>query len=365
MKSAQLVRILKLTSLNLVSLVCFLIFLEIAARTSVLLLRCIKGETCRPQDSFSLIKADHQLGFSKRNSSTGYEPASNFKKHITLLPDWDNVLVTTKEHGIRSSATNTASKKVLTVGDSFTFGDQVSDHQTWQSCVNSNQNKFKMINAGVFGYGTVQALHRGNLLKNDIGDIHSSMVGHLVGHDFPRDKYSFRTGFPSSSVVNKNGISAILPPPKTDILGTKYYDFSKEPLLTKVIYHTLGNSRILSQIYPHFQDVLRKRISVIHPESATDDQIADLAIKMSRASKTIWLLQYAETMTLEKERIASERGKLRQKLDSLNVQYIDTYDALSAAIKDHGESRIWFGHHTPLGNKIVCKEIVDYFAKFP
>ena len=41
---------------------------------------------------------------------------------------------------LRTSVKNNATSKVLTVGDSFTFGDQVNNDQTWQSCINKNQN---------------------------------------------------------------------------------------------------------------------------------------------------------------------------------------------------------------------------------
>ena len=54
--------------------------------------------------------------------------------------------------GFRTSHPNpTAKYKILTVGDSFTWGDQVSDNDTWQSFLNKRLKDFEFVNAGVFG----------------------------------------------------------------------------------------------------------------------------------------------------------------------------------------------------------------------
>ena len=48
---------------------------------------------------------------------------------------------------------------ILAVGDSFTFGDRVSDHETWPAQLERLTGR-QVLNAGVFGYGVDQAYLR-------------------------------------------------------------------------------------------------------------------------------------------------------------------------------------------------------------
>jgi hypothetical protein len=74
--------------------------------------------------------------------------------------------VTILNDAIRSNGNNLrleSSKSVLAVGDSFTFGDQVSDHETWPAIL-ERLIKRPVINAGVFAYGLDQSFLRLKLL---------------------------------------------------------------------------------------------------------------------------------------------------------------------------------------------------------
>ena len=86
----------------------------------------------------------------------GYLPTPGFNKEITL-EGWDNSRVTINPDGFRSNGNGiSGSYQILTVGDSFTFGDQVSNNQTWPSCL---ENIFKKSGqCGVFGYGAASLL---------------------------------------------------------------------------------------------------------------------------------------------------------------------------------------------------------------
>jgi hypothetical protein len=85
----------------------------------------------------------------------------------------DNIWSTTVsilDDGIRSNGNkypypqgNGETTKILTVGDSFTFGDQVSDHETWPAILEILLGG-RVINAGVFGYGIDQAFLRAKKL---------------------------------------------------------------------------------------------------------------------------------------------------------------------------------------------------------
>ena len=75
--------------------------------------------------------------------------------------------ITILEHGIRSNGNHFNSQEdfstILAIGDSFTFGDQVSDNETWPAILETLTGRH-VINAGVFGYGIDQSFIRAQKL---------------------------------------------------------------------------------------------------------------------------------------------------------------------------------------------------------
>ena len=55
------------------------------------------------------------------------------------------------------------SSAILAVGDFFTFGDRVSDHETWPAQLERLTGR-QVLNGGVFGYGVDQAYLRAEAL---------------------------------------------------------------------------------------------------------------------------------------------------------------------------------------------------------
>ena len=82
------------------------------------------------------------------------------------------------------------------------------------------------------------------------------ILNHLVGHDFPRDKYKFRIGFPTPSIVSNKGITYMSEPPSYNETGTKY--FKPKTNLEFFEYNLkkgLGNSRVLAKFNNYFQSL--------------------------------------------------------------------------------------------------------------
>jgi len=126
------------------------------------------------------------MGISQYDKDLGYTPIKNLTKVINA-PGWNNVKVTTDEHGSRNSLNYQPQlPNVLTVGDSYTWGDQVNDKDTWQSCLNDKIDTHNFINAGVFGYGTAQSVLRAKTLLN-VYKPKTIIIQTLVGYDLKRD----------------------------------------------------------------------------------------------------------------------------------------------------------------------------------
>ncbi len=95
----------------------------------------------------------------------GWVPKANFHSKPTM--NFWRTNVTLLDDGIRSNGVNGADPApgpaILAVGDSFTFGDEVSDEQTWPSQLEALSGR-KVINGGVFAYGIDQVYLRAEML---------------------------------------------------------------------------------------------------------------------------------------------------------------------------------------------------------
>jgi hypothetical protein len=134
--------------------------LEFAARLygakTVLAWTDFRGET------LSLYKMRLPIQF---DSTLGWIPQIGFS---TTENKW-GTQVTIVEHGIRSNGNSDEHLRdrtpILTVGDSFTFGDEVADTDTWPAILERLLSK-RVINAGVFAYGIDQSFIRLTMLLN-------------------------------------------------------------------------------------------------------------------------------------------------------------------------------------------------------
>ena len=158
---------------------------------------------------------------SQFHHKLGYEPTKNVDLVINA-PGWNSIKLSTDANGFRKSFPNpAASLKVLTVGDSFTWGDEVSNADTWQSCLNRKLSDIEFFNAGVMGYGTNQALMRAkDIIKNTSFDY--VILQTLVGHDFKRDQLDIKSGFVKPYLSKFGGKIVVMPPPPVTTPNTKY-----------------------------------------------------------------------------------------------------------------------------------------------
>jgi len=82
-----------------------------------------------------------------------------------------------------------AARGVLAVGDSFTFGDQVSDHETWPAGL-ERELQVPVWNGGVFGYSFAQAVLRAEQLLPKLPA--DRLVLSFIADDLRRCEFSAR-----------------------------------------------------------------------------------------------------------------------------------------------------------------------------
>lgn len=296
------------------------------------------------------------IGVSRFSPKLGYEPRSNIDL-VLNAPGWKNIKLSTDANGFRNSYPNPNAKfKVLTVGDSFTWGDQVNDNDTWQSCLNRQLNEFEFINAGVFGYGTAQALMRSEeIMKGKNYDL--VILQTLVGKDFIRDQFDIRDGFVRPYLKKSKGEIVVVPPPPANTPNTKYGP-SKINLVDYFLLNLtfLRNPRFLTnKIYVKILDKNNGNINRRGIGSASVREIIDHTVKVSSKQNypIVWLLQYTENLN---ENILEERKLIIKTLKKYDMSFIDTFETLHGNPK-YKSDQLWNIHHTPLGNMITCQKI--------
>ena len=98
--------------------------------------------------------------------------------------------VTITAEGMRSNGHRAGEGvPIIAVGDSFTFGDEVNDDETWPAQLEGLVGR-PVVNAGVFGYGLDQIVLRAeSLLESTPSDL---MIVALIGDSVARCEYAYR-----------------------------------------------------------------------------------------------------------------------------------------------------------------------------
>ena len=129
-------------------------------------------------DRIALLKSGYPSVF---DAELGYIPMPGYRGTANV---W-GTSVTIGEHGVRSNGTKPSPAfdrpLLLAVGDSFVFGDQVSDEETWPALLERALHH-RVINGGVFGYGIDQVVIRAEQLM-DVYDVE------YYNHEFYRRRY--------------------------------------------------------------------------------------------------------------------------------------------------------------------------------
>ncbi len=124
---------------------------------------------------------DTRLGWVPEPGRTGRENLW----HTQVTIDGDGL----RGNGPASLPRNPPS--ILALGDSFTFGDEVSDDETWPAALERELHR-SVVNAGVFGYGVDQAVLRGEQLSESLHP--AVIILGLLGDDTWRCEFSVRKG---------------------------------------------------------------------------------------------------------------------------------------------------------------------------
>jgi hypothetical protein len=281
---------------------------------------------------------------------TGYSPVDG--TFVIRQPGWDNVTITIRQ-GVRVNPNFTpasAGGAILAVGDSFVFGDQVSDDETWPAIL-ERRLKRRVVNGGVSGYGTAQAVLRAERLLK--AERYSLLILSILVHgDLSRDQMVV-DGRPV--VIREDGRLRQTSVEESRRIVSENF-ICRHPWLSKSFFW----SHIANLFSPSF-DYNLLCTYLTHPKAATVSEILEFAVERLAAfpvNKAI-LLQYPrysfEGHSGAAENDAEETRMIRDAAVRHGVPVIDTYDRLKN--KPPRETYIysdWWPHHSKKGNEVVA-----------
>lgn len=362
---------IRVATFNVIILVCLLCVLELGARLAWTVNQCLTNECDKSRltelsiHKLDFVQNDENLGLSRYDELLGYVPREGFDSIIDKpgsIPSqaWRNNKVTINTLGFRTNGASTLNQGelILTVGDSFTFGDQVSNEETWPACLEQTTN-FKVYNGGVFGYGAAQAVRRAMVETKKL-PIDILVLSILISDDFHRGQLLFRSGFPKPAVIEQSGKLGYSKVPPKNSTGTKYNP-SKRYTFVTVAYE---NSMLFSRLIKGLDiDITGRQRTEKHPQAGSVEDIVDFTLSefsKLKATKKLIVFQY-NINDLGTERAAKKDTQHYRNLtiklaEQKKLRFVDTYEDL---FHEHvtGTNNLWHGHHTPYGNRVVCKII--------
>lgn len=336
---------------------------ELAARIFTVEQSCVSTRCdWRPLTALQIadirFELSHKIGLTKPDPILGWTQTPGFDGIIDD-PGWRQSRLSITSRGFRSNGVRIrtngdtpAPDGILVVGDSYAFGAQVSDWETWPSCL-ERQSGIPVYNAGVSGYGAAQSVRRAQVLTEDqrYGEVIWEI---LVGHDFERDRLNYKSGFAKPSVIRESGEvkwSGVSDPMRK---GTKYNpDPPSRPV--SFAYENSMLAKDLIDTVLHW-DMTGMNLTTLHPDAATKREIIDMAfadfVRTNPSKKSI-LLQYKVYGWLLKD-VLDERRQILETADRYRIEVIDSMDAVSS----YEPAAVWDGHHTAFGNQLVCDTLM-------
>jgi GDSL-like Lipase/Acylhydrolase family len=292
------------------------------------------------------VLARQDSGRYVHDDSVGYVPRAGYSgPGLTIDAD-----------GLRHTGEQTADAPILAVGDSFTFGDEVNDGQTWPAQLQLLTGR-RVLNGGVSGYGFDQTVLRAEQLAPRYKP--SAIVVSFIADDVRRtemrrlwsaDKPWFDL---DKDQLTLRGVPV---PPRTDPRDT--LTFWQRTLGYSYLFDFI--LRRLDLLYDWFGDHIR-----VHPAGTGEtlacrltDRLA--ALQRSSGARVVVVAEYDPIVWDHAKFTAEQRRMTRGLLDCAaknGLLTVDTFDALAATPNPRQLYGLW--HMNEPGNRLIAKLIAE------
>ena len=251
---------------------------------------------------------------------------------------------------------------ILAVGDSYTYGDEVTDRETWPAHLQALTGR-RVLNGGVSGYGFDQTVLRA---EKAVGHHPSAIVVSFIADDIRRTEMRRQWGaekpyfdLHGSGLVLRNVPVPARPDPRTTLnfwqrtLGYSYlFDFVL---------------RRLDLLHDWFGDHIR-----VHPAGEGEQIACRLTARLQAlqriAEAPVLVLAQYDPMVWQEPDFAAEQRRLTGDLLGCarrhGLAVLDSYDALAAWRGKNGPRDLYgLWHMNDRGNALIAKLVAGALAK--
>jgi len=294
-----------------------------------------------------------------RTVLTGFQ-ASQYVPDDTLgyvpRPGYATADVHIDSEGLRLTGEALSGPPILAVGDSYTYGEEVKDAETWPAHLQQLTGR-RVLNAGVAGYGFDQIVLRAEKLVPALSP--SAVVVSFIADDLRRAE-SARLWSADKPYFDIDGGKLVLRnvpvPPRIDPRRT--LSFAQKTLGYSYLFDFV--MRRLNLLEDWFGDHIR-----VHP-AGTGETIACLLtdrlrhLQQSSGASLLLVAQYdpyvfkTPAFGEEQRRIT---GRLLECARARGLKVLDTFDAIAKSSEPLGLYGQW--HMNDKGNALIARHIAD------
>jgi hypothetical protein len=353
----------KIILINVIVFCSLLVPLEFSYRVWMYFRNC---DTCNNTALVTKLDAFNRgaaYGFLAPDPITGFSPADG--TFVIREPGWNDATITISQ-GVRVNknfAPTSADGAILAVGDSFVFGDQVSDDETWPSILERRLSR-RVVNGGVSYYGAAQAeLRAEHLLKAKPYTL--VILSILVDADLWRDRFVNGFIFYRPAVIREGGKPHQATVEESRRIVSENF-ICAHPWVPEFFFWSYIAKRIFSRLGYDGQCK-----EIIHPKAATVNEILEFVVERLAAlpvNKAI-LIQYRQDLFKGSSGASIDESRVRESIDEARmireaanhhgVPVIDSYYALKneplrETYRSEGLRLGWSPHHSKRGNEIIA-----------
>jgi len=344
---------LKRLGLILASIVATLLALEIGLRASTwgYLFAwpnfVLEARTVLADRDGSRFVHDDRLGYVPRAgyAGPGYSGPGNIAAGVTIEAD-----------GLRRTGSALSEAPILAVGDSFTFGDEVKDGETWPAELEHLTGR-QVLNGGVSGYGFDQIVLRAEQLADKYKP--SAIVVSFIADDIRRTEMR--------RLWSADKPYFVMSGDKLELAGVPVPQRADPRTTLSFWQRTLGYSylfdfilRRLDLLHDWFGDHIRA-----HPPGSGAQiacRLTERLAELQRRSgaKVIVIAEY-DPVVWDDPAFAAEQRRLTGGLlgcaQKAGLTTIDAFEALAATAKPRDLYVLW--HMNQTGNQLIAKLVAE------
>lgn len=345
---------------NILTTVVSIIFSLIVAETVI---RLIHNVSFFPVQNFIAVAVynNQSNGATSFDELLGWVPKENFNTRR----------FSTGPFGIRKNNDSKDTLKIhhggiLAVGDSFTWGSEVTNTETWPAHLETLLSE-QVYNGGVGGYGTDQIILRGEQLF-DILKPRIVIIG-FIANDIERAGYESYGGFPKPFFVFENNQLVLKNVPVTKSFE-KNHENTFIHSLNKGLGYLYSYALFYSLLDPQYEFYAPNLHVFNDPVAVTCELLGRFKDRLSeQKSKAVLLMQYGGSINKNNIKPPTFATKVTTCASQLGIQVVDEHSILhKIALEDfhefkalyaRGADGVTFGHMSSKGNLLVANLLAD------